>query len=192
MTDKIRMDDSAPVLLREQGDGTFSEVVTFSGYVANPTSGVLTRPADTNAYAANDLIASSTTAGSVVVPTVTIARVAGGSGTIPKLTLFSNHTTGLSGISVAVRLWRAAPTYTNGDNGAYAVATGAANFIAKFTGTFEQFGDGAVAVLEPSVGAVVALKLASGLTVAWDLQALAGFTPQSGKTFTLVPQVLQD
>jgi hypothetical protein len=177
---------------RDLGNGVTVPVVTSTGFSVNPSSLVLTRPADTNAYAANDLVANSTTAGSVVVPSVSVMRLAGGSGTIPKVTLFSNHTTGLSGISMTVHLWSAAPTYTNGDNGAYAVATGAAGFLGKYTGTFEQFGDGAVCRMTPYDGVVDVLKLASGQLVYWDLQTNAIFTPISGATFTLVPQVLQD
>ena len=176
----------------DAGNGTLLQVLAVGGMTSNPVSGTLTHASGTTAYAANDLVASHGTAGSVSVPTVSIMRVDGGSGSIPKLLLRSNHTTGLSAISVAVRLWSAAPTYTNGDNGAYAVATGAASFLGKFTGTFEQFGDGAVAELEPSVGSLSSLKLASGQLVYWDLQATTAFTPQAAKTFTLIPQVLQD
>lgn len=163
----------------------------YVGAIANPTA-VYTRPSDTTAYAANDLVSNNTTAGLVVVQSFTATRVAAGSVSIPKIVLLSNHTTGLSGIGFAARLWSAAPTYTNGDNGAYAVATGAANFLGKYTGTFEQFADGAVAELIPVAGSFGAFKLASGSVIYVDLQTLAVFTPQSEKTFTLVPQLLQD
>jgi len=160
---------------------------------ANPTS-TLTRPANTTAYTALNLIASSTTAGSVVVPTVAIPATSACSGDVAVLKLSSNHTTGLSGISVVVRLWSTAPTYTNGDGGAYAVATSGngANLLGIFSGTFEQYADGAAAILTPQPGFAYSLKLASGTTVAWDLQTQLGFTPQSGKTFTLSPYVKQD
>lgn len=177
--------------LRDLGDGTHGEVVTAVGFTVNPTS-VLTRPADTTAYTALDLIASSTTAGSVVVPSVTVARVTAGGITIPKIALYSNHTTGLASVSVTIRLWSAAPTYSAGDNAAYAVATGAASCLGKFTGIFEQFADGAVAFLVPDTGVVSMLKLASGQLIYWDLQTNSGFSSQSGKTFTAVPQVAQD
>ena len=48
-----------------------------SGAITNPTS-VLTRPANTTAYASGQLIASSTTAGSIVVRSFAIATSAGG------------------------------------------------------------------------------------------------------------------
>lgn len=163
-------------------------------FADNPTS-VLTRPADTTAYSANDLVASSTTAGTVVVPSfaLNIYNVTSGAGNgfITRLRLASNHTTGLAAIDVAVRLWAVAPTYTNGDNGAYAVATGAAGYLGKFTGTCEQFADGAVCNLSLAVGQHISVKLASTNDVYWDLQAVTGFTPQSGKTFTLTPEIVQ-
>jgi Ca2+-binding RTX toxin-like protein len=166
-------------------------MLTYTYGARNPAS-VLTVPSGTPTYTANDLVASSATAGSVVVPSIEIMRVNGGSITIPRMKLFSNHTTGLSGVIVAVRLWSAAPTYTNGDDGAYAVATGAANFLVKLTGTFEQFGDGAVAELAPAQGVAAFIKLADGKSVYWDLQATTGFTRQASKTFTLVNEGLPD
>ncbi len=166
----------------------------MSSFASNPTS-TLTRPADTNAYTANDLVASSVTAGSVVVPSFALnvwnlASGAGG-GFITRMRLMSNHTTGLAGIQVAVQLWSVAPTFTTGDNGAYAVATGAAGYLGRFTGTFQQFADGAVCELAPVVGPHLSVKLASTNLVYWDLQAVTGFTPQSGKTFTLTPEIVQ-
>lgn len=168
----------------------------MSSFASNRTS-TLTRPADTSAYADLDLVATDTTAVSVAVPSFTLLTYTGaigggtGNGSITRLRLVSNHTTGLSAKPVAVRLWTAAPTYTNGDNGAYAVATGAAGYLGKFTGTFEQFADGAVADLSLAVGAQLRVNLASGTAIYWDLQIVTGFTPQSGKTFTLTAEVGQ-
>lgn len=177
----------------DMGNGALAPIVATMSSTANPVS-VLTRTGggDVTAYSINDLVASALSAGSVVVPSATLTRVAAGGATIPKIILLSNHTTGLANVSVTVRLWSAAPTYTNGDNGAYAVATGTAGFLGKFTGTFEQNGDGAAAELVPYAGSTCTLKLASGSTVYWDLQTNTAFTPQSGKTFTAVMQVYQD
>src|SRR5690242_11771933 len=62
-------------------------VTAFSGgAITNPTS-TLTRPANATAYAANQLIASSTTAGSVVVPSFTTLT---GTGIIARLRLRTN------------------------------------------------------------------------------------------------------
>lgn len=170
-----------------------AHVGEFGFALTNPTS-VLTRVADTNAYAQNDLIASNVTAGSVVVPTVTIARVSAGSVLIPRFRLYTNKTSGWDAVQLRVRLWSTAPTFSNGDNGAYAVATGAAGFLGKVDFVLEQFADGAAAVAAPFVGAAMGIKLSSGQSIAWDLQYIgsASLTPASGQTFTLVPEVSQN
>ena len=91
---------------------------------------------------------------------------------------------------LSVNLWRAAPTYTNGDGGAYAVATGSASWLANFLITLTQLGDGAVGA-GPLTGAnELALKLASGASVFWDLQILTAATAGMGQTFTLIPEML--
>lgn len=166
----------------------FPVTAVSSGAITNPTS-VLTRPANTTAYTANKLIASSTTAGSVVVPSFAIATSAGGV-IIPRVRLLSNVTTGWGGVNLQINLWSAAPTFTNGDNGAYAVATGNAGWLANFLVSLTQFGDGASGA-GPLTGANEAvIKLASGTSIFWDLQILSAATPISGQTFTIIPELL--
>lgn len=167
------------------GGGGSSYTGPFTS-VTNPTS-TLTRPADTTAYSALDLVASSTTAGSVVVPSFSVPT--GGQGVLQRLVLATNATTGFDSSQFTVRLWRAAPTYTNGDNGAYAVATGAANHIASFTCYLSQYGDGAVGGCSINSGNLTAIKLASGTSVYWDIQSQGAYTPISGQTFTLTAEV---
>lgn len=154
---------------------------------ANPTS-TLTRPANTTAYASGQLIASSTTAGSVVVPSFTIQ---GGRGFIPRLRLSTNVTTGWAG-PLTVTLWRTAPTYTNGDGGTYAVATGAASRLAQYTCTLTQYGDGASGECSITIGNFLTASLPSGTSVYWDMQAGGALTPISGQTFTLTAETVAD
>lgn len=163
---------------------------SIGGVTANPSQ-TFTRPADTTAYAANDLVANATAAGSVAYGTIAAARISGGSFQIDRLRLTTNHTTGLASKNVRVRLWTAAPTYTNGDNGGYVVATGAAGYLGSYTGAFEQFADGATAILSPDVASVVG-KLSASANIFWDIQTLDIFTPQSAKTFTLFVEAQQD
>ena len=172
-------------------DWDSTDAAKVVGITDNPTA-VYTRPADTTAYTAGDLVSNNTTAGSITVQSFAASRVTAGSGLIRRIRLTSNHTTGLSAIQFKVRLWTTAPTYTNGDNGAYAVATGAAGYIGSFLATFEQFADGATAIGAPTVGAEVAFKLGSGTAIFWDMEAITGFTPQSAKTFTIAAEILQD
>ncbi len=161
---------------------------SYSGAITNPTS-VLTRPNDTNAYSINDLIASSTTAGSIVVPSFNIVNSAGGV-IIPRVRLSTNVTTGWGAVTLQVTLWSAAPTYTNGDNGAYAVATGSANRLAQYQVTLTQDADGASGNGALLVGNAAAIKLASGTAIYWDIQTLTAATPIANQTFTITPELL--
>ena len=128
----------------------------------------LTRPADTLVYAVGDLIASSTTAGSVVVPSFTVTP----GSAISALRLVTNKTSGWGGVTLSANAWIAAPAFTNGDNGAYAVATGYANYLGTFLFSLIQFGDGASARATVNLGGIIWERLPSGLLVYWDLKAM--------------------
>lgn len=157
-----------------------------AGTITNP-SNTITRPANTTNYAQNNLIASSVTAGSVVVPSFSVAS---NGGAIPRVRLSTNKTSGWDAVVIRVRLWSSAPTYTNGDGGAYAIATGAAGLLAVFDVTLSQFGDGATGMAAPNSGTAAWIKV-SGTSVFWDLQytSAAALTPASGQTLTLVVEL---
>jgi hypothetical protein len=171
--------------------------VTAGGITGNPTS-VLTRPANTTAYTANQLIASSVTAGSVVVPSFNVSgcqlSACAQSSLLRRIKLLTNATTGMGSATFTIEFWSAAPTFTNGDGGAYAVATGAAKWLGSMTiTTFTQVGDGAYGIGTPPVGSEISMNLGPGNSqVFWTLDATVGFTPISGQTFTLVAEELQD
>jgi hypothetical protein len=168
-------------------DQSVVPVTSFSGgSITNPTS-TLTRPANTTAYAANQLIASSTTAASIVVPS--FATLAG-AGILPRLRLRTNAGTGWGGVNLSINLWSAAPTYTNGDGGAYVPTTGSASWLANFMITsLQQFGDGAIGSGGPTSANEMAIKLA-GTAIYWDLQILSAAPSGSGQTFTLTAELL--
>lgn len=161
----------------------------FTNVLTNPTS-TLTRPANTTNYAQSQLIASSVTAGSVVVPSFAIANSAGGV-EIQRLRLRTTATANW-GTTFTVNLWTAAPTYTNGDGGTYAVATGSAGYLCTLNFTLTQFGDGAAGAAAPAVGNACGPRLASGTSIFWDLQytGSAALTPLNAQTFTLTAEVL--
>jgi len=158
--------------------------------IGNPSS-VLTRPANTTAYAPGQLIASSTTAGSIVVPSFAATPGAQGAGSIRRFRLYTNKNAGMDAVTLAVGLWTAAPTFTNGDGGAYAVATGAAGWIGSFGGSLVQVGDGAYLIAGPDVGQSIDFVLSSGQLIYWTMQTSTAFTPASAQTFTLVPEITQ-
>ena len=166
--------------------------VALSNTITNPTS-TLTMTTSTAAYTANQLIANSAAAGSVGVPSFAIAT-AGGGAIIPRVRLRSNDTTGTAwgGQTIQVDLWTAAPTFVNGDRGAWQIATGSANHIGSYTcGTSPVQGDGVFSECLPQVGSYSAVRLASGTNVFWTLQTLTGSgTTGASNVWTLTAEVL--
>lgn len=141
----------------------------------------VTRPSDTTPYAAGDLIANSTTAGAVSALIFNFSEASGGPLWLRSATL---RKTQASITNANFRLWflSAAPTVTNGDNGAIAGA-----FLS--TVLFEPIlldatvlltGDGAIgsSVFEDGM-----LPLVAPFYVL--IEAMAAYTPASGEIFTL-------
>lgn len=152
-------------------------------------SASFTRPADTTAYSSGDLVANSTTAGSVTPMQFTVGRIAGGSGMIRRLRLKKSDAT-LSGASFRLHLYNAAPTPSNGDNGAW-LTNGLANYIGSLDVTMDRaFTDGATGTGIPTAGAEVNFLLPSGQIVYGLLEARAAYTPVSGETFTALLEVI--
>ena len=114
------------------------------GDFINPSAS-FTRPGDTTAYASGDLVANSTTAGSVVAPVFTIGRSASGFGQqfrIDRIKI-SKSTVTTTNASFRVHLYRIAPTVANGDNSAFSTS-GAANDLGFYDVIVDQaFTDGA-------------------------------------------------
>ena len=158
--------------------------------IGNPSS-VLTRPANTTAYAAGQIIASSTSPGSIVVPSFTATPGALGAGSIKRIRLYTNKNAGMDTVVLAVDLWTTAPTFSNGDGGAYAIATGAAGWIGSMNFSLVQVGDGAYQVSIPDVGSSIDFVLASGQLIYWSMQTATAFVPANGQTFTFVPEITQ-
>lgn len=149
---------------------------------------VLTRPGGTTGYSKDDLIASSTTAGSIVVPYVDVP----GTGLVlRRIRIHTNLTTGGGAIQFMVEFWKAPPTFTNGDNGAYAVATGAEHWLGVVTTTVStQAGDGTYCAGVPTTGSEIGIVLGAG-RLYWTLKEAdsTGFTPIANQTFTLVAEL---
>lgn len=149
------------------------------------------RPADTTAYASGDLVANSTTAGSVVAMTLAVARVATASVMIRRLKLRKSGTS-VSSASFRVHLFRAAPaTVTNGDNGVFSVS-GAADYLGAFDVTIDRaFTDGAAGFGVPVVGSDASIKLAAGTSIYALIEARAAYTPASAEVFTVEAEAIQ-
>ena len=157
---------------------------------AATVSSTLQLPSATTAYTAAQLIATSATAGSVVVPSFTVP---GGWQTamIVRLRLSSNDATGTAwgAQTITVDLWSAAPTLTNGDRAAYSPATGVANHLGSFDCIMSAvYGDGVYGECAPNVGNI-ALANTSTATIYWTLTAKTGSgVTGASKVFTLRPE----
>src|SRR6266436_572772 len=90
--------------------------LTYGGKVIIGTA-TFTRPANTTAYASGQLVANSTTAGSVVPMALSIAPT-GGSGRITRVRLFFNSTT-VTNASFRVHFYKFSPVVVNGDGGVW-------------------------------------------------------------------------
>lgn len=142
-----------------------------------------TRPNDTTAYAANDLVANSTTAGSVVPMTF---RFPTGHGTglhLRAVKIQKSGTTATNG-NFHLRLYASSPTCANGDNGAW--STSLSGYLGKIDPAIvEAFTDGSAVVGAVGEAADVHLSLGSSGIVYGLLVADAAYTPAANEVFTI-------
>ena len=153
-----------------------------------------TLPSTTTAYTANQLMANSATAGSVVVPSFSVsAQSPGFDVIIPRLQLFINDTTASSwnAQQITIDLWSAAPTFTNGDRGTYSPATGTASHLAAFTCTMSAvYGDGLYGECSINTGQALSIPAPGPTQIFWTATAKTGSgTTGASKTVTLNPEV---
>ena len=165
-----------------------SATAVTSGALSSGTS-TLTSGTATAITATNNFIASSTTAGSVVVPSFSIANSAGGA-LAAKFNLTTSATSGWNAITVYVNLYSAAPTYTIGDGGVWAPTVASGAWVDQYTCTFTQMVTNAQAICIPVNGTVSLIKLASGASVYWDIVSQSTVTKASGQTFAITSPLL--
>ncbi len=170
--------------------GSDNPLPVAAGRVVVVTAPTMTRPADTTQYSTGDLVANSTTAGSVVPLEF---DVGGGSGMVRKIRIRTNRTSGGTTSAVfRVFLFRTAPTVADGDNAAFNPAN-AANFIDAMDVVLnEQFSDGAANSSNGAAGEIN-YSLPSGSTKLFGLvRAGAGYTPASAEQISVALEVLKD
>jgi hypothetical protein len=181
--------------VRDVAGNTFNLAATLGGAAIVPTSTGTAVVANVE-YKPNDLIASATS--SPTVPFFTIPNSAGGV-IIPRIrlsTLGTQNVISWQGVALSVNFWNggaannAPPTYTGGDAQLYLPATGAATWLGNFLVTMNQFGDGAVGVGSVTGGNEMAIRLAAGTSVFWDLQCMAFTQPFASQVFTLTAECL--
>lgn len=141
------------------------------------TAAAFTRPADTTAYASGDLIANSTTAGSVAPIDLGATQ-----GLWVRRARLRKTTATVANATIRVHLFSAAPTVTNGDNGAIL-----ANAASGWLGALDVNCDlalttGAVGAGKPNAGDEIVVP---GGPLYALLEARAAYAPGNGEQFTL-------
>lgn len=138
-----------------------------------------TRPSDTTAYADGDLVANSTTAGSVVplvfvIPNKRSCIIRGAS-------VQKSDGTDVSGALFTVHLFRSSPTVANGDNGALST-----NFSDKIglISVGQQIAHTDDAYLQ-TFGGNFYVDSGSSRTIYGLLECDGAYTPASAETFTV-------
>jgi hypothetical protein len=152
-----------------------------------------TRPNDTTQYAANDLVADNTTAGSVTPLSWTAPRYATGSGQIRRARLKKSGTT-VTAASFRLHLYTTSPTCANGDNGAW--STSQAGYLGSIDldmsgANGRVFTDAAEVVAGVSHGTEIGFDLASGSTIYGLLQAIGTYTPVAQEVFTCELEIVR-
>lgn len=149
------------------------------------TSATFTRPADTTAYTSGDLIANSTTAGSVT-----------------PLTFYTGYGTGLKITRAGVKfnsatptnakfrlhLYLSSPTVTNGDNGVWLTTESGYQGAIDIDASALTFSDSTKAFgIYVNTALNVPLLMVQGVngTIYGLLTATAAYTPTSAEVFTV-------
>lgn len=169
--------------------GSTSEIYRVGNTIR--ATATFTRPADTTAYASGDLVANSTTAGSVTPMSFAIGRFAGGSGMIRRARIRKSGTS-VTNASFRIHLYNVSPTPSNGDNGAW-LTNQAANYMGAIDVSVNTaFTDGAAGNGVPNIGSEINFAISSGTTVFGLLAATAAYTPASGESFSVELEVIQN
>lgn len=150
-------------------------------------SGSFTRPADTTAYAIGDLVANSTTAGSVAAVEIGhVSNAPAGASMLRRVTLRKSGTS-VTSASFRIHLYRVSGiTCANGDNGAWSTNK-VADYIGAFDVTIDRaFTDGAFGAAVPLVGSEFLVRLGPAVKSLYALvEARGAYTPASAEVFTI-------
>jgi hypothetical protein len=153
-----------------------------------------TRPPDTTNYSSGDLVANSTTAGSVVPLTLGIVSSSGGSLLIRRARLLKSTVT-TTNAKFRAHFFGANPAASSGIvNGDNAALRPGGIKTARWIGAVDidmtgddgfAFSDGCSGVGVPREGSELGEQLPSGVAVYALLEALAAYAPGNAEIFTL-------
>lgn len=149
------------------------------------------RPTDTTQYAADDLIANSTTAGSVVPLSFTVNTLGSGRPMDILGATISKSTNTKTAASFMLDLFSALPTVTNGDNGAYSVATNADTYLGSVAIDMSTVGSTGVIPADNKLNAVamsatpLRINGPTATTIYGLLRAVGAYAPGNAENFTV-------
>lgn len=170
-------------------------VVRQVGGLTKIAAAGLTRPSDATAYALGDIIANSTTAGSVTPLAIAAARVADGTGMVRKARLSTNNVAWLNN-TIRLHLFKNSPISAAGDNATFASAVNGitAVHLGYIDVTLDQaFSDGVKGEGIPNMGSEIAFDASSGTQNIFGMMEARGpYTPASGQTFQAALEIFQD
>ena len=148
------------------------------------STATFTRPNDTTAYAANDLVANSATAGSVTPMSFPVPHGLGKGVVLRQIKVQKSGTTPTNG-NFHLRLYASSPTCANGDNGAW--STTLSGYLGKAESVIvEAFTDGSATVDSMSEAADIHFVVSAGAPVIYGLLvADAAYTPAALEVFTI-------
>lgn len=151
---------------------------------ANPVSS-FTRPADTNAYTSGDLVANTTTAGSVVPLSWQVTGNGMHGNLLIRRIRIEKSTNTLTSANFRVHLYETSPTVTNGDNGAW--LTTYSGYLGAFDITIDRaYSDPAAhGSGVPIVGSEVIIDATVEKIIYGLVEARNSYGPGSGEVFTI-------
>lgn len=154
--------------------------------------GEITRPADTTAYAANDLVGANTSVSDTNVIEIEDAVAAAGQALRVERVRLAKSTNTTTNAQFRLHFFESRPTLGVGDNGALgaltALAVDALRYYAGYVDVTinragDATGDGSVGVAVPAVGTGLTVAPVSGTSIFVVIQALAAYTPASAEKF---------
>lgn len=158
----------------------------------NPAAS-FTRPNNTTAYAAGQLIANSVTAGAVVPMQFPISgNSQPGSTRIVRVRFAKGGLTATLS-QFRLHLYASLPTCANGDGGAWSTNK-AADYLGSIDGptVLKAFTDGCADAGSAPAGSELLLRLPAGKIVFGLLQALAAYVPDANEVFTTTVEMVDD
>lgn len=163
----------------------------YSGdIIVNPSSN-FTRPANTTAYASGQLVANSTTAGSVTPLSWTAARVSAGNFRISRVRM-SLSSKSITNTNFRIHFFNANPGVQNGDGGTFD-PTNLAYEVCEMDVTIALAGnDVSMGYGASNQGTACDVALGSGTTLYGLVEARAAYSPGSGETITVIPEIHQN